>query len=340
MTGEMPGGRDGSRASPWRLRWLAVRYWDSLRRWLRRLAPKRARAAPRHPAGARAVGRRRPPRPRFRSWWRSIPVTRPRSRATPRRCRSRGPASDHHFLTVAQFRARFAPSDQRIAAVEGSLRAHGLAQGSVTANGLIIPVRTSAGHLASAFGTSFQQVKLAGGRTAYAEHARAAVRRVRGRPHPGGDRARHPDPPARPVARVTARIRRALRARVPPTRRRPPVARNRARRPPAPRRDRTPTPPTRSPAHTTSTPCTATATRGRPSRWRCSSLSRTAPRTSPPTSPANRRVGQHVVQLDGQLSRRHMYRQAAARQPGIRIRQHGVVRDRRRDPQQRRDRAL
>ena len=73
-----------------------------------------------------------------------------------------------HFLTVAQFRARFAPTDQQIAAVEGSLRSHGLAPGSVTANGLLIPVSASAGRLASAFGTSFAQVKLRSGRTAFA----------------------------------------------------------------------------------------------------------------------------------------------------------------------------
>jgi len=74
----------------------------------------------------------------------------------------------HHFLTVAQFRARFASSHQQIAAVEASLRSHGLAPGSVTANGLIIPVAASADRLASAFSTSFEQVRLATGRTAFA----------------------------------------------------------------------------------------------------------------------------------------------------------------------------
>jgi hypothetical protein len=73
-----------------------------------------------------------------------------------------------HFLTVAQFRARFAPTNQQIAAVEASLRSHGLAPGSVTPNGLLIPVAASAGRLASALGTSFAQVKLRSGRTAFA----------------------------------------------------------------------------------------------------------------------------------------------------------------------------
>jgi subtilase family serine protease len=73
-----------------------------------------------------------------------------------------------HFLTVAEFRARFAPTNQQIAAVEASLRSHGLAPGSVTANGLLIPVSASAGRLASALGTSFAQVKLRSGGTAFA----------------------------------------------------------------------------------------------------------------------------------------------------------------------------
>ena len=77
----------------------------------------------------------------------------------------------HRFLKVAQLRARFAPSDQQIAQVEASLRSEGLTPGSVTANGLLIPVTASAGRLERAFGVSFERVRLASGRTAYANTA-------------------------------------------------------------------------------------------------------------------------------------------------------------------------
>jgi subtilase family serine protease len=131
------------------------------------VAPKRVGAAPRYPAGARAVGALPSAT--------AVPILVALSPRDPTALASYASAVSepgsslyHHFLTLAQFRARFAPSDQQIAAVEASLRSHGLAPGAVTANGLIIPVRASAGHLASALGTSFQRVKLAGGRTAYA----------------------------------------------------------------------------------------------------------------------------------------------------------------------------
>lgn len=136
------------------------------------VAPKRVGAAPRYPAGARAVGALPSST--------AVPILvalNPRDPAALASYASAvsepGSSLDHHFLTVAQFRARFAPSDQQIAAVEASLRSHGLSPGSVTANGLIIPVRTSAGHLASAFGTSFQQVKLSG----VVRHTRTRARR-------------------------------------------------------------------------------------------------------------------------------------------------------------------
>ena len=73
----------------------------------------------------------------------------------------------HRYLTVAQFRARFAPSDTAIAAVETSLRSEHLDPGPVTPNGLIIPVTAPSDQLADAFNTSFNQVQLASGRTAY-----------------------------------------------------------------------------------------------------------------------------------------------------------------------------
>ncbi len=74
----------------------------------------------------------------------------------------------HHFLTVAQFRQRFGPGAAQIAAVEDSLRAHGLAPGRVLADGLSIPVSASAARMASAFSVSFNRVALPSGRTAFA----------------------------------------------------------------------------------------------------------------------------------------------------------------------------
>lgn len=73
-----------------------------------------------------------------------------------------------HYLRVAQFRARFAPSAQAIAAVEASLRSEHLDPGTVTSNGLIIPLTARSDRLAGAFNTSFERVNLASGRTAYA----------------------------------------------------------------------------------------------------------------------------------------------------------------------------
>jgi subtilase family serine protease len=129
--------------------------------------PRRVGAVPRYPAGARSVG--------SLSASTSIPILVALSPRDPAALASYASAVSepgsslyHHFLTLAQFRTQFAPSGQQIAAVEASLRAHGLAPGSVTANGLLIPVRASAGHLANALGTSFDQVRLASGRTAYA----------------------------------------------------------------------------------------------------------------------------------------------------------------------------
>jgi hypothetical protein len=72
------------------------------------------------------------------------------------------------YLTVAQFRQRFGPTNAQIAAVLSSLRAHGLSPGAVSANGLSIPVRTTAARLEKAFSTPFQRVRVRGGRNAFA----------------------------------------------------------------------------------------------------------------------------------------------------------------------------
>jgi subtilase family serine protease len=74
----------------------------------------------------------------------------------------------HDYITPAQFAARFGPTAPQIAAVEASLRGHGLMPDPVSANGLSISVQASAGQLADAFSTSLQRVVLPGGRAAYA----------------------------------------------------------------------------------------------------------------------------------------------------------------------------
>jgi hypothetical protein len=74
----------------------------------------------------------------------------------------------HHYLSVAEFRAQFAPTTNQVDAVEAQLKQHRLSPGAVSANGLSIPVTATAGAIGHAFALSFQRVKLATGRSAYA----------------------------------------------------------------------------------------------------------------------------------------------------------------------------
>ncbi len=80
------------------------------------------------------------------------------------------PGSNHyrHDLTEPEFVRRFGPSAGAIAAVKQALAAEGLRPGPVSANHLDIPVRATAGQLASAFSTGFAQYRVPGGRIAYA----------------------------------------------------------------------------------------------------------------------------------------------------------------------------
>ncbi len=73
-----------------------------------------------------------------------------------------------HYLTVSQFAQQFGATPLQVAAVESALRAQGLDVGAVTANDLTIPVTGAAGQAEKAFSVSLHQVKLASGRTAYA----------------------------------------------------------------------------------------------------------------------------------------------------------------------------
>ncbi len=72
----------------------------------------------------------------------------------------------HRYITPAQFARRFAPTRAAAAAVIASLRAHGLAPGRRSANGLAISVRADAGDLERAFSLSFSRFALPGGAVA------------------------------------------------------------------------------------------------------------------------------------------------------------------------------
>jgi hypothetical protein len=79
-----------------------------------------------------------------------------------------GSSSYGHFLTVEQFTRRFAPTHAHAAAVATALRDAGLHVGSVTANGMQIPVSGSVASLQRAFAVSERMVRMPDGRTGYA----------------------------------------------------------------------------------------------------------------------------------------------------------------------------
>ena len=81
-----------------------------------------------------------------------------------------GSSAFHQYLTVAEFAERFGAPRAQERAVEASLKAHGLAPGVVSANGLSIPVSATAAQLAHAFSTSFERYSVSG-RPAYANTA-------------------------------------------------------------------------------------------------------------------------------------------------------------------------
>ena len=75
------------------------------------------------------------------------------------------------YLTVAQFTERFGAGSAAVAAVQSALRAQGLDVGPAAANQLTIPVTGTAAQVQRAFSVSLAQVRLAGGRVAYANTA-------------------------------------------------------------------------------------------------------------------------------------------------------------------------
>ena len=131
-------------------------------------------AAPQRPAGTRVIG--------SLAATTRIPVTITLQPPDPAALQSYatavstpGSSAYRDYLSVAAFRARFGPTDAQIAAVRSALSSAGLTPSPVSANGLVITLSGSAARLSSAFSTSFDQVKLAGGRTAYVNTSAPAV---------------------------------------------------------------------------------------------------------------------------------------------------------------------
>jgi subtilase family serine protease len=126
----------------------------------------RVGAAPARPAGSALVGALASSTP-----MRVTVVLKPRDpaglQAFATAVSTPGSPEYRQFLSVAQFRQRFGPTDAQIAAVAASLRAHGLNPGAVSANGLAIPVTATAGAVGAAFHTSLERVALHSGRTAF-----------------------------------------------------------------------------------------------------------------------------------------------------------------------------
>ncbi|QMU73025.1 protease pro-enzyme activation domain-containing protein [Streptacidiphilus sp. P02-A3a] len=81
---------------------------------------------------------------------------------------TKGNSEYHHYLAKGQFGAVFGPTQDTVNRVVAALRARGLKTGTVTPDGLTIPVTTDLATAAKAFGTSFAGYKLANGAQAFA----------------------------------------------------------------------------------------------------------------------------------------------------------------------------
>ncbi len=77
-----------------------------------------------------------------------------------------GSALYGQYVTPAEFARRFGATSDQIASVKASLRAHGLAPGGVSVNGLSIPVAAPASVLERAFSLKLERITLATGRAA------------------------------------------------------------------------------------------------------------------------------------------------------------------------------
>ncbi len=82
-----------------------------------------------------------------------------------------GTAEYRHYLAPGEFVRRFGPTPATVAAVDQALAQVGLHPGTVSGNGLDIPVAATAGEASTAFGIHLHDVRLASGRVAFANDA-------------------------------------------------------------------------------------------------------------------------------------------------------------------------
>jgi subtilase family serine protease len=121
--------------------------------------------APRLPAGARAVGpAAASARLDFDIALRPVDPAALRAYATA--VSTRGSADYRHFLTTSQFAARFGQPLAAIRRATAALRSVGLTPGRVSANHLLLQVRTTVGRASAGLRTAFQSVALRSGRLA------------------------------------------------------------------------------------------------------------------------------------------------------------------------------
>jgi DNA-binding beta-propeller fold protein YncE len=81
---------------------------------------------------------------------------------------TRGTAQFRHFLTTTQFAERFGAAPSTVRTVENVLHAVGLATGPISANDLVIPIKTSIGQAEQSLHTGFNEYRLSSGRVALA----------------------------------------------------------------------------------------------------------------------------------------------------------------------------
>ncbi|MGD0393784.1 MAG: protease pro-enzyme activation domain-containing protein [Acidimicrobiales bacterium] len=79
-----------------------------------------------------------------------------------------GSGQYRHYLSEAQFVARFGPTRGTVESVRRALIGSGLHPGAVSSNDLSIPIRATAARLSTAFATGFRRYRVLGGRIAYA----------------------------------------------------------------------------------------------------------------------------------------------------------------------------
>ncbi len=86
-----------------------------------------------------------------------------------------GSSQYHHYLSLAQFNADYAPSAATVSAVEAALEAGGLKVGAVSGDNLLVSYSGTASKVTSTFHTGLKRYRLHGGREAYANTATAQL---------------------------------------------------------------------------------------------------------------------------------------------------------------------